>query len=130
MGAGVGEGAGESLGEEEIPKTSSSATAAPKALNSQTLIGEWLDSREKRPPRDVIGQASSIVKRLLEVDKIAYEDVRNGLIAWDRKRMHPSTIPSFVNEAMDDRNSKPLTGARGHVVTAEQLASGEAEIRL
>lgn len=100
-GAGAGEGAGESLVKELVPKTSSSASADEKPRTSQTLLAEWIGSRQKRPPGDVIGQTSSILKRLLDEDGLDYDDVRNGLIAWDRKRKHPSTIPSFVNEVMD-----------------------------
>ena len=93
-----GEGEGESLGKEEIPKTSSSGVTAP---NAGTLIAEWISSRATRPPGEIIGQASKAIKKLLEVDRIPYETVRAGVIAWDRKRKHPSTIPSFVNEVMD-----------------------------
>ncbi|MFL1427125.1 MULTISPECIES: hypothetical protein [unclassified Nocardiopsis] len=98
IGTGTGTGTGESLGKEEIPKTSSSGVTAP---NAGTLIAEWISSRATRPPGEIIGQASKAIKKLLEVDRIPYETVRAGVIAWDRKRKHPSTIPSFVNEVMD-----------------------------
>lgn len=106
VGAGVGEGSGESLVKEEIPKTASSG-AASQTENAGTLVAEWLDHCAKRPPGQVIGQVSKNLKQML-TEGIDYEDVRRGLAAWASKGIHPSTLPSVVNEVMNASNVTPI----------------------
>jgi hypothetical protein len=79
------------------------AEAAPTA---QTLVGEWIDHCTKRPPGAVIGQVAKQVKSLLD-EGVDYQDVRRGLAAWHTKGLHPATLPSVVNEAMNGRNGAP-----------------------
>lgn len=67
---------------------------------AQTLIGEWIDSCRKRPPQPVVGQVAKLVGQMLE-EGVDYDDVRHGLAAWAAKGMHPSTLPSVVNEVMN-----------------------------
>ncbi|WP_053619662.1 hypothetical protein [Nocardiopsis sp. NRRL B-16309] len=132
VGAGVGEGAGVSLGKEEIPKPAASARTSPD--NAGTLVAWWIDQCSERPPKRVIGQMSKEIKSLLD-EPIHPDHIRNGITAWMAKECGPSALASFVNQAMNTRPqavhpSKSLSGARGQIATAEQIASGEVEFRL
>lgn len=71
--------------------------------SAQTLVAEWIDHCGPRPPKNVIGQISGQINSLL-TEGIPYADVRAGLIAWQTKGLHPSTLPSVVHET---RTSRP-----------------------
>jgi hypothetical protein len=107
----------------------------PAAPSAQTIVAAWIDSCRKRPPNPVIGQTSKQIKALLE-EGIAPEDVRAGVELWAAKGLHPSALPSVVNELMNARpaaiprrSSKPTaddkiaalqamkTGGPGNVLT-------------
>lgn len=75
------------------------ASGEPPAT-AQTIVGEWIDRCAKRPPKQVIGQISKLVKGMLD-DGQHPDDVRRGLAAWMAKNLHPSTLPSVVNEVMN-----------------------------
>lgn len=71
---------------------------------AQTLVAEWIDHCNKRPPGRVIGQISKEIGALLN-EGIAYADVRAGLAAWHQKSLHPSTLASVVHEVMNSPSS-------------------------
>jgi hypothetical protein len=73
-------------------------TAEP--ITAQTIVSEWLDRVRKRPPGSVIGRVGKQVKKLLD-EGIDPDDVRSGMARWMAKGADPSTIPSFVNQAMN-----------------------------
>ena len=102
---GLGE-EGNGRGEEGIA-ASRAAIEVPESPGAQTLIAEWLDHQDDRPPQRVIGQVAKEVKSMIG-EAIPYADVRSGLIAWDRKGLHPSALASVVHE---ERRVKP-TAAR------------------
>lgn len=80
------------------------------AATSQPLVGEWLEHcGDKRPPKAVVGQVAKQVKALLD-EGIPVGDVRQGLAAWHRKALHPSTLPSVVHET---RIARPAVAAIG-----------------
>jgi hypothetical protein len=82
---------------------------------AQTLLGEYLDACEKRPPGRVIAHLGREIKALL-AEGIAANDVRDGLALLRRKGLHPSTLPSCVNQALNPPdNVRPLRyeGAAG-----------------
>ena len=68
-----------------------------QAPTAQTLVGEWIDHCDKRPPGRVIGQVSKELKTLLD-EGIEPERVRAALAEWNRKGLHPSTLASVVHE--------------------------------
>lgn len=94
------------------------APQEPQAVTAQTIVGEWIDRCTKRPPGQTIGQTSKQIKKLLEDDGIDPDDIRRGLAKWMAKGSAPSSIPSFVNEAM---NATPPQ-SRSNVIA---LASGQ-----
>lgn len=67
---------------------------------TQTLVGEWIDQCRRRPPGTVIGQTSKVIKGLLE-EGLDPDDIRNGITLWTQKGLHPSALPSAVNECMN-----------------------------
>lgn len=87
---------------------------------AQTIISEWLDRCQKRPAKQVIGQVAKLVKSMLE-EGIDPDDIRRGVAAWMGKALHPSTLPSVVNEV---QNARPATApsAPKAIPRAEQCA--------
>lgn len=79
-----------------------------RAADTQSLVGSWLDNCRKRPPRNVIGQVGKHVKAMLD-EGIAASDVHAGLTEWSQKGLHPSTLPSVINEIM---NRSPIQRGR------------------
>ncbi len=84
------------------------ATPEPSPATTDALIAEWIEHCRKRPPGNVIGQVGKQIKAML-AEGIDPSDVRAGLAAWWRKGVHPSVLPSIVNEVM---NSSPAGPAR------------------
>jgi hypothetical protein len=89
-----------------VPEPVLPPTAAQESSNdtAQTLIAEWLDHCRKRPPQRVIGQVAKELGLLLAEGQDV-EDVRRGLAHWHAAAKHPSTLASFVNEAMNGSSS-------------------------
>jgi hypothetical protein len=85
-------------------------------ITAQTIVAEYLERVAKRPPKSVIGQVAKHAKQMLE-EGIDPNDIRRGLALWMTKGLHPNTIPSVVNEAM---NARPA--AASNVIA---LASGQ-----
>lgn len=113
------------------------ATAAPGTVKNhqgttkepsggaETLIAEWLEHCLKRPPSSVVNQVGKQVHALL-AEGIDRADVRRGLALWHDKGLHPSTLPSVVNEAMNGRASPsglvPHGALRIRPETAQRIA--------
>lgn len=93
------------------PRNSTPAPTAPRDARpdpARGLIDEWIASRRKHPPRNVIQDTERWVKALLR-DDIDPDDIRTGLRVWADKGLSPAVLPSVVNEVM---NACPPT-ARG-----------------
>lgn len=87
--------------------------AAPDAAQTETtagaLVADWLDHVPKRPPESVIAQTGKHLKALL-AEGIDPADIRQGLAAWATRGLHPSTLPSVVNEVMNCGRRDPPNG--------------------
>ncbi|MYW48847.1 hypothetical protein [Streptomyces sp. SID161] len=70
-------------------------------ITAQTIVGEWLERCSERPPSRVIGQLSREIRVLLDEDHIHPDWIRRGIARWMQRGLHPSTLPSVVNEAMN-----------------------------
>ncbi|MFB7399743.1 hypothetical protein ACFCZR_06185 [Streptomyces rubiginosohelvolus] len=79
----------------------------PEPVTAQTIVGEWLDRCATRPPSRVVGQMGKEIRVLLEEDRIHPDTIRRGIATWMTKGLHPSTLPSVVNEVMN-AGSTPL----------------------
>ncbi|MDT0608796.1 hypothetical protein [Streptomyces lancefieldiae] len=121
----VEEGSAEADGQVELVVVQESdfvgaAEAAPEeseTVGANVIVAEWLERVNKRPPSNVIGQTSKQIKKLLD-EGIAADDIRAGLARWMRKGSAPSSIPSFVNEAM---NADPLPQRLAAAAGAENV---------
>ena len=82
--------------------SASLAVVRDHAPTTQTLVAEWIDHCDNRPPGRVIGQVSKELKALLD-EGIEPERVRAALAEWNRKGLHPSTLASVVHEITNRR---------------------------
>jgi hypothetical protein len=106
------------------PQAALVARADPDAT-AQTLIGEWIDHCRKRPPDRVIGQVGKELRLLLsEGHDVA--DVRAGLARWHSEAKHPSTLASFVNEAMNGSGGVDRKTAEDQARFQRQMARAAA----
>lgn len=64
---------------------------------AQTLVGEWIEHCQERPPGRVVGQVAKELKTLMG-EGIEPDRIRRALAEWNRKGLHPSTLPSVVHE--------------------------------
>ena len=74
--------------------------SASRPVTAQTLVGRWIDHCENRPPREVVGPVSKALASLLR-QGIDPAIVETGLAAWHSKGLHPSALPSVVNEVLN-----------------------------
>lgn len=95
---------------------------AEPPTTTQALVGEWIDHCHKRPPGNVIGQVSRQIKTMLG-EGMDPADVRRGFAEWARKGLHPSTLPSVVNQVM---NAGIGTAPRKPSTTDQRVAEGLA----
>lgn len=80
---------------------------------AQTLIGEYIESCQERPPRQVVGQLSKLIKQMLD-EGIKPERIRTGLALWKAKNLNPATLPSVVNEVMNGGGIPQQFSPGGH----------------
>lgn len=83
------------------------AAEQPDKITAQTIVAEWLERAPKRPPGSVVGQVAKHIRVLLEEDHIDPDDIRRGIAHWMAKGLHPSTLPSVVNQVMNAGPSAP-----------------------
>jgi hypothetical protein len=94
---GEGDGDGELVPASKLDGPQRQLALVAATPTAQTLVGEWIDHCSERPPGRVIGQVSKELKALLD-EGIDPERVRRALAEWNRKGLHPSTLPSVVHE--------------------------------
>jgi hypothetical protein len=72
----------------------------------------------------VIGQIARHVKAML-AEGIDPADLRRGLAAWHGKNLHPSTLPSVVNEVMNGSRTTAPKQSTTDLKVATGLALAE-----
>ncbi|MEU9159641.1 hypothetical protein AB0D29_05050 [Streptomyces sp. NPDC048424] len=82
------------------PLGGASAPAPPPTVTTQHLVGEYAAACGKRPPESVLGHVGREISKLLR-EGIDPEHVRAGVERMRAKSLHPSVLPSLVNEAMN-----------------------------
>lgn len=109
-------------GREQVAGVPPSAARTDQPTSAK-IIGEWIERCPKRPPKPVVGQAAKLVGQML-AEGIDPDDVRRGMAAWQAKGLHPSTLPSVVNEVMN----APARAPNGHrpSTTDQRVAAGLA----
>lgn len=88
---------------EPVPPT---ADAVASGDTSQTILAEYIDWCRKRPPRQVIGQLGKLVAGMLE-EGISADDIKRGMADWHSRKVHPSVLPSIVNDVMNGGQGGP-----------------------
>jgi hypothetical protein len=97
---------------EPLPPTAGRGEAANRlalvadAPTAQTLVAEWIEHCDSRPPGRVVGQVAKELKALLD-EGIEPQRVRAALAEWNRKGLHPSTLASVVHEITNRRPTAP-----------------------
>lgn len=99
------------------PPAGDASRAEPDADDeptAQKILGEYVERCRKRPPAKVLSQLGKVIKEML-AEGIDPDDVRRGVAAWMAKGLHPSALPSVVNEVMNAgaRASPSPAGASG-----------------
>jgi hypothetical protein len=115
--------------------THNSQPVPPAAAQSaQPIVAAWIDGCRKRPPAPVVGQTSKQIRALLE-EGIDPEDVRTGVQMWASKGLHPSALPSVVNELMNatpaavpNRNRRPTADDKIAALQALKTGNGGANV--
>jgi hypothetical protein len=82
--------------------------AAPAgSVSAKDLVAEYARGCNRRPPSDTLGLLGRKIKVLLE-ERFEPEDIRTALDRLRTKGLHPSVLPSLVNEVV---NASPRQGA-------------------
>lgn len=97
--------------QEPQPETGNREPAARGGDTAHAIVAEWMERVPKRPPANVIGQTAKHIRAML-AEGIDADDVRRGMAIWVSKGLHPSALPSAVNEAM---NARPPAARRSTV---------------
>ncbi|MEU9310914.1 hypothetical protein [Streptomyces sp. NPDC048256] len=140
----VEEGSAEADGQTELVVVEDSdfvgaaeaAAEEGQSVGANTIVAEWLERVNKRPPQSVIGQTAKQIKKLLD-EEIAPDDIRAGLSLWMAKGSAPSAIPGFVNQAMNAQprrlpvaagSENVLDFPAGRVSTADRRAGAAFDL--
>ncbi|GGZ92780.1 hypothetical protein [Streptomyces bluensis] len=89
--------------------------AVPGSVSAKDLVAEYVRGCHRRPPEDFLGHLGRKVKVLLD-ERFDPQDVRAALERLRAKGLHPSVLPSLVNEVV---NASPPQAA-----SAASSASG------
>jgi hypothetical protein len=88
---------------------------ASASVSVKELVAEYVAGCKRRPPEDFLGLLGRKVKVLLE-ERFAPQDIRAAMDRLRAKGLHPSLLPSLVNEVV---NAAPQQNA-----SAPSSASG------
>jgi hypothetical protein len=101
------------------------AKETPPSQNVQSVIGSWLERLPERPPGRVVGHVSRLVKEMIDGDRLPPGKVQAGLAEWQRRGLHPSSLPSVIHELSNGgpRRGRPSAEQRTerHLSVVEQL---------
>lgn len=109
------------------PETPPPAVARAHATPDpeRALVDEWITSRRKRPPRNVIQQTARWVRAMLG-EGIDPDDIRAGLRVWADKGLSPAVLPSVVNEVMNSSAVPTLRAVGGNGAPTQGTSSQRA----
>lgn len=93
---------------------------APDGANAGTIIADWIDTLNHRPPERVIGQMAREVRKLLE-EGFDPAVVSAAVGSVSVKGLHPSTVSSEVNTILNGSNRGKVSGARMYFDAAQTL---------
>ncbi|WP_328940040.1 hypothetical protein OG288_12230 [Streptomyces tauricus] len=73
---------------------------APSNVSAKALIGEYVAGCAERPPGSFLGHLGREVRNLL-AEGIKADHIRAALVQQRAKGVHPSVLPSLVNDVMN-----------------------------
>lgn len=76
------------------------SACAPETVSAKKLIAEYVAACANRPPAGFLGHLGKETAKLL-AEGIDAAYVRTGLKRLHAKGLHPSVLPTLVNEAMN-----------------------------
>ncbi|MFC5154090.1 hypothetical protein [Streptomyces amakusaensis] len=79
--------------------------AAPGTVSAQELVAEYVKGCHQRPPGDTVGLLGRKIRALLD-EGFDPEHIRAAMDRLRAKALHPSVLPSLVNEVVNP----PLVG--------------------
>lgn len=108
------------------PAAAVAVVAETAAETTATLIADWIDHCNTRPPNAVIGQLSKQIKKLLAEGQ-PYPQVRRAVQAWATKGVNPSALPSVLYEVQNPRQQQRSGGIDWDAAMARAQAADAAE---
>ncbi|MEV7955210.1 hypothetical protein [Streptomyces sp. NPDC088141] len=88
---------------------------ASRSVSAKDLVAEYAGGCNRRPPSDTLGLLGRKIKTLLD-ERFEPDDIRTAMERLRAKGLHPSVLPSLVNEVV---NASPQ-----HAATTPSSASG------
>ncbi|MFF3372030.1 hypothetical protein ACFYXF_03625 [Streptomyces sp. NPDC002680] len=74
--------------------------AVPGSVSAKQLVAEYVQDCQRRPPQDVLGLLGRKIRILLD-ERFDPQDIRTALERLRAKGLHPSVLPSLVNEVVN-----------------------------
>lgn len=87
----------------------------------RTVVAEWLQRCNRRPPTSIIRQVEEQIEGLV-IDAVDTDDIRRGCARWMGTGLPPSVLPSEVNAAMN-ASAGQRRAPRGYVERDGQLVT-------
>ncbi|WP_185836838.1 hypothetical protein [Streptomyces sp. WAC 06783] len=84
--------------------------SAAEPGSAKQLVAEYVSACAHRPPKDKLGHLGRQVRRLLD-EGFQPEPIRTALERLRVKGLHPSVLPSLVDEALNAEKSPSASGA-------------------
>jgi hypothetical protein len=94
---------------------------------AEQLVGEWMNSCHRKPPRRVIEDLGRLVLEMLG-DGTSPGDIRRGIEIWQARGSNPRTLPSFVNQVMNARPTNVLALPDRRPSTTDQRVGAALEL--
>ncbi|MEU3188817.1 hypothetical protein ABZ707_32150 [Streptomyces sp. NPDC006923] len=88
--------------------------AASETFSAKQLVADYASGCHRRPPSSTLGHLGREIKTLLAED-FEPDDIRTALIRLRSKGLHPSVLPSLVNEVVNasPHGTSPPSSASG-----------------
>ncbi|WP_367435168.1 hypothetical protein [Streptomyces celluloflavus] len=93
--------------------------AASESVTAKQLVTEYVRGCKRRPPEDFLGHLGRRAKTLLD-EGFAPDDIRMAMERLRAKSLHPSVLPSLVNEVV---NASPAVSSPSSASGAGPWAS-------
>ncbi|WP_215449501.1 hypothetical protein [Streptomyces sp. ATCC 21386] len=74
--------------------------AVSRSVSAKELVSEYVRDCQRRPPEDVLGLLGRKIRVLLD-ERFDPQDIRTALERLRAKGLHPSVLPSLVNEVVN-----------------------------